>query len=106
MQNKIETLNIKELEEIRKDYLSKIAEINKQITIKKNKMQAQLEQKRSPQVLSEEQTKERVNKYLHNTNYSDIPFLDFPNLVLSYVSITLSGFTPLQIFAAQKTSPI
>lgn len=37
MQNKIETLNIKELEEIRKDYLSKIAEINKQITIKKIK---------------------------------------------------------------------
>lgn len=77
MQNKIETLNIKELEEIRKDYLSKIAEINKQITIKKNKVQAQLEQKRSPQVLSEEQTKERVNKHLHNTNYSDIPFLDY-----------------------------
>lgn len=77
MQNKIETLNTKELEKLKQDYLAKIAEINKQITIKKNEVRAQLEQKRSPQVLSEEQTKERVNKYLHNTNYSDIPFLDY-----------------------------
>lgn len=28
-------------------------------------------------MLNEEQIKERVNKYLHNINYSDIPFLDY-----------------------------
>lgn len=37
MQNKIETLNTKELEKLKQDYLAKVAEINKQITIKKMK---------------------------------------------------------------------
>ena len=77
MQNKIETLDIKELEKLKKDYLAKIAEIDNQITKKENLVRAQLEQKRKDYILSEEQIKERVNKYLHKTNYSDIAFLDY-----------------------------
>lgn len=77
MQNKIETLDIKELEKLKKYYLAKIAEIDNQITKKENLVRAQLEQKRKDYILSEEQIKERVNKYLHKTNYSDIAFLDY-----------------------------
>ena len=77
MQNKKEALSIKELEELKKEYLTKIAEINNQIMVKKNEERALLEQKRKPQIQNEEQIKERVNKYLHDTNYSDIPFLDY-----------------------------
>ena len=65
MQNKIETLDIKELEKLKKYYLAKIAEIDNQITKKENLVRAQLEQKRKDYILSEEQIKERVNKYLH-----------------------------------------
>ena len=46
MQNKIETLDIKELEKLKKYYLAKIAEIDNQITKKENLVRAQLEQKK------------------------------------------------------------
>ena len=58
MQNKKEALSIKELEELKKEYLTKIAEINNQIMVKKNEERALLEQKRKPQIQNEEQIKE------------------------------------------------
>ena len=77
MEKQLEELSIKELENLKKNYLAKISEINNQITIKGNEERAQLEQIRNPQILNEKQIIDRVNRYLQVTNYSDIPFLDY-----------------------------
>lgn len=77
MEKQLEELSIKELENLKKNYLAKISEINNQIIIKGNEERAQLEQIRNPQILNEKRIIDRVNRYLQVTNYSDIPFLDY-----------------------------
>ena len=52
MEKQLEELSIKELENLKKNYLAKISEINNQITIKGNEERAQLEQIRNPQILN------------------------------------------------------
>lgn len=78
MQKNIKELTIQMLENLKEYYQKKSREIMNQISIENNNIRRQLDEKRTPKIiLDQEEIKERVTKYLYSTDISDISFLDY-----------------------------
>lgn len=78
MQKNIKELTIQMLENLKEYYQKKSREIMNQISIENNNIRRQLDEKRTPKIiLDQEEIKERVTKYLYSTYISDISFLDY-----------------------------